>query len=111
MSKREKTKQEKRRWVLTVVILSFALSVVMSVLTSLFVDSAGLPDCSALAVRRRRTTRTFAGREVFSSPHMSPKKMIGLSFAAAAAKGYEVLLQTENRRFHPEAAVFFCASK
>jgi len=42
---------------------------------------------------------------------MSPKKMIGLSFAAAAAKGYEVLLQTENRRFHPEAAVFFCASK
>ena len=42
MSKREKTKQEKRQWVLTVVILSFALSVVMSVLTSLFVDSAGL---------------------------------------------------------------------
>ena len=42
MSKSEKTKQEKRQWVLTVVILSFALSVVMSVLTSLFVDSAGL---------------------------------------------------------------------
>ena len=42
MSKKEKTKQEKRQWVLTVVILSFALSVVMSVLTSLFVDSAGL---------------------------------------------------------------------
>ena len=42
MSKREKTKQEKRQWVLTVVILSFALSVVLSVLTSLFVDSAGL---------------------------------------------------------------------
>ena len=42
MSKREKTKQEKRQWVVTVVILSFALSVVMSVLTSLFVDSAGL---------------------------------------------------------------------
>ena len=30
-------------------------------------------------------------KEVFSSPHMSPKKMIGLSSAAAAAKGYEVL--------------------
>ena len=29
--------------------------------------------------------------EVFSSPHMSPKKMIGLSFAAAAAKLYEIL--------------------
>ena len=42
MSKREKTKQEKRQWVLTVVILSFVLSVAMSVLTSLFVDSAGL---------------------------------------------------------------------
>ncbi len=42
---------------------------------------------------------------------MSPKKMIGLSFAAAAAKGYEVLLQTDNRRFLPEAAVVICASK
>ena len=42
MSKKEKTKQEKRQWVVTVVILSFVLSVLMSVLTSLFVDSAGL---------------------------------------------------------------------
>ena len=42
MSKKEKTKQEKRQWGVTVVILSFVLSVVMSVLTSLFVDSAGL---------------------------------------------------------------------
>ena len=48
------------------------------------------PDCSARAVRLRRTARTFAGREVFSSPHMSPKKMIRLSFAAPAAKLYEV---------------------
>jgi len=35
--------------------------------------------------------RTFAGRAVFSPPHMSPEKMIGLSFAAPAAKLYEVL--------------------
>jgi hypothetical protein len=42
---------------------------------------------------------------------MSPKKMIGLSFAAAAVKGYEVLLQTDNRRFLPEAAVVICAPK
>lgn len=42
MNKKEKTKQEKRQWVVTVVILSFVLSVLMSVLTSLFVDSAGL---------------------------------------------------------------------
>ena len=42
VSKKEKTKQEKRQWVVTVVILSFVLSVLMSVLTSLFVDSAGL---------------------------------------------------------------------
>ena len=34
--------------------------------------------------------RTFAGREVFSPPHMSPEKMLGLSFAAASAKLYEV---------------------
>jgi len=26
----------------------------------------------------------------FSSPHMSPEKMIGLSFAASAAQDYEV---------------------
>ena len=29
---------------------------------------------------------------------MSPKKMIGLSFAAAAAKGYEVFGQAETAR-------------
>ena len=42
MSKKEKTKQSQQKWVLTVVCLSFALSVVMSLLTSLFVESAGL---------------------------------------------------------------------
>ena len=42
MSKRVKAKQDSQRWVLTVVALSFALSVAMSLLTSLFVDSAGL---------------------------------------------------------------------
>lgn len=42
MSKKEKEKQSQQRWVLTVVCLSFALSVVMSLLTSLFVESAGL---------------------------------------------------------------------
>lgn len=42
MSKREKDRQEGRRWVLIVVLLSFCLSVVMSLLTSVFVDSAGL---------------------------------------------------------------------
>ena len=55
-----------------------------------FLTKDGLPDCSARAVRLRRTARAFAGREVFSSPHMSPKKMIRLSFAAPAAKLYEV---------------------
>ena len=49
-----------------------------------FLTKGGLPDCSALAVRRRRTARTFAGREVFSSPHMSPKKMIGPSLRLRA---------------------------
>ena len=42
MSKKEKTKQSQQRWVATVVCLSFVLSVVMSLLTSLFVESAGL---------------------------------------------------------------------
>ncbi|MBR5288717.1 MAG: hypothetical protein IKU34_09050 [Clostridia bacterium] len=42
LSKKEKAKQNQKRWVLTVVILSFALSIVMSFLTSLFVESAGL---------------------------------------------------------------------
>ena len=42
MSKKQKSKQSQKQWVVTVVLLSFGLSVVMSVLTSLFVDSAGL---------------------------------------------------------------------
>ena len=42
MSKKEKNKQGQQRWVLTVVCLSFVLSVVMSFVTSVFVESAGL---------------------------------------------------------------------
>ena len=42
MSKKVRAKQDSQRWVLTVVLLSFVLSVAMSLLTSLFVDSAGL---------------------------------------------------------------------
>ena len=42
MNKKEKTKQGHQRWTLTVVALSFFLSVAMSLLTSVFVDSAGL---------------------------------------------------------------------
>ena len=42
MSKKEKDKQSKQKWVLTVVCLSFGLSVVMSFVTSMFVESAGL---------------------------------------------------------------------
>ena len=42
MSKKEKAKQSKQKWVLTVVCLSFGLSVVMSFVTSIFVESAGL---------------------------------------------------------------------
>lgn len=42
MSKKEKTKHSQQRWVLTVVLLSFVLSVVMSSVTSIFVESAGL---------------------------------------------------------------------
>ena len=42
MSKKEKNKQGQQRWVLTVVCLSFLLSIVMSFVTSLFVESAGL---------------------------------------------------------------------
>lgn len=42
MSKREKAKQSKQKWILTVVCLSFGLSVVMSFVTSVFVESAGL---------------------------------------------------------------------
>ncbi|MDD6077099.1 MAG: hypothetical protein PUB80_01545, partial [Clostridiales bacterium] len=36
--------------------------------------------------QRTRCARTFAGREVFFPPHMSPEKMIEFSFAAPAAK-------------------------
>jgi len=42
VSKKEKAKQSKQKWVLTVVCLSFGLSVVMSFVTSMFVESAGL---------------------------------------------------------------------
>lgn len=42
MSKKEKARQSKQKWVLTVVCLSFGLSIVMSFVTSLFVESAGL---------------------------------------------------------------------
>lgn len=42
MSKKDRDRQDHQRWVLTVVLLSFALSVAMSLLTSLFVESAGL---------------------------------------------------------------------
>jgi len=42
VSKKEKAKQDKQKWVLTVVCLSFGLSVVMSFVTSMFVESAGL---------------------------------------------------------------------
>jgi len=41
-------------------------------------------------MHQSRILRTFASRAVFFPPHMSPKKMIGLSFAASAAKLYEV---------------------
>lgn len=42
MSKKEKVKQSKQKWVLTVVCISFVLSVVMSFITSMFVESAGI---------------------------------------------------------------------
>lgn len=42
MSKKEKEKQSKQKWILTVVCISFALSVVMSFVTSMFVESAGI---------------------------------------------------------------------
>jgi len=42
VSKKEKTRQSKQKWILTVVCLSFGLSVVMSFVTSIFVESAGL---------------------------------------------------------------------
>ena len=55
-----------------------------------FLTRALRPDCSARAVRPGRPARTFAGRAVFSQPHMSPEKMIGFSFAAPLVKGCEV---------------------
>ena len=42
LSKKEKAKHNQQKWVLTVVILSFVLSIFMSLLTSIFVESAGL---------------------------------------------------------------------
>lgn len=42
MSKKEKDRQSKQKWVFTVVCLSFGLSVIMSFVTSMFVESAGL---------------------------------------------------------------------
>ena len=50
------------------------------------------------SLQRTRRARTFASRAVFSSPHMSPEKMIGLSFAASAAKLYEVFDKLKRRR-------------
>ncbi len=44
--------------------------------SSTFLTKGFAACCSARAVRPRRTVRTFAGRAVFSSPHMSPEKMI-----------------------------------
>ena len=41
-------------------------------------------------LQRTRYARTFAGRAVFSPPHMSPEKMIEFSFTAPAVKLYEV---------------------
>ena len=57
-----------------------------------------------------RTVRTFAGREVFSPTHMSPEKMIGLSFAAAAAKLYEVFGQAKPSPLG-EGFAFSCAAR
>ena len=65
----------------------------------LFDKGGGLPDCSARAVRFRRTARTFAGREVFSSPHMSPKKMIGLLCACGRKLCEAFLISRDRRRF------------
>ena len=42
MSRKEKAKQSRQKWILTVVCLSFGLSVIMSFVTSMFVESAGL---------------------------------------------------------------------
>ncbi len=42
MNKKEKARSSRQKWVLTVVCLSFGLSVVMSFVTSVFVESAGL---------------------------------------------------------------------
>lgn len=42
VSKKEKARQSRQRWILTVVCLSFGLSVIMSFVTSVFVQSAGL---------------------------------------------------------------------
>lgn len=42
MGKKERNKQSKQKWILTVVCISFALSVVMSFVTSVFVESAGI---------------------------------------------------------------------
>lgn len=42
VSKKEKTRQSQQRWVLTVVCLSFGLSIVMSLITSVFMESAGI---------------------------------------------------------------------
>ena len=42
VSKKERAKQSKQKWVLTVVLMSFGLSVIMSFVTSVFVESAGL---------------------------------------------------------------------
>ena len=53
-------------------------------------------------------TCTFAGREVFSQPHMSPGKMIGLSFAAPAAKGYEVFDKPAAPIANAMGAAFLC---
>ena len=42
MSKKEKARQSKQKWILTVVCISFVLSVLMSFITSVFVESAGI---------------------------------------------------------------------
>jgi len=52
-------------------------------------ENCGLTASHALSASGGQRARLQA-EKYFSSPHMSPEKMIGLSFAASAAQGYEV---------------------
>ena len=69
-----------------------------------FFDKKIAPCCSARNVRRMRTLRTFAGREVFLSTYTPPPKTDHAPFVPAGAKLYEVFDTLKRRSGFPQTS-------